>query len=80
MDEQPKKKKYIIEYDREGCIGAAACIAVAPDSWEMDDDGKANLLKKEIDEDELEINKQAAEACPVNVIRIKDKDTGEYII
>jgi len=73
-------KKYIVEFDREGCIGAAACIAVCPDNWEMQDDGKPNLLRREIDEDELEANKQAVEACPVNVIKIFDKETRERII
>lgn len=73
-------KKYIVEFDREGCIGAAACVAVCPDNWEMQDDGKPNLLRREIDEDELEQNKQAAEACPVNVIKIFDKETGDQII
>ena len=54
-------KKYIVEYEREGCIGAAACVAVQPEAWEIVDDGKADLKnpdskneiwRKEIDESE----------------------------
>lgn len=84
-------KTYIIEYDREGCIGAAACVAVQDDQWELVADGKADLKdgksendnkiqRKEIDESELEKYKEAAESCPVTVIHIIDKETGEKII
>ncbi len=84
-------KKYIIEFDREGCIGAAACVAVQGDQWELVDDGKADLKdaerinenktqKKEIDESELEKYKEAAESCPVTVIHIINKETGEKLI
>lgn len=88
--------KYVIEYDRNACIGAGVCAAVAPDHWVMAKDGKANLVdpsKKdvdqtdpannlatlEIDEKDLEVNKQAAEGCPAVVIHIKNKDTGEKV-
>ncbi len=82
-------KKYLVEYDREGCIGAAACVAVQPDQWNIVDDGKADLKDskkdgknfiKEIDEAELDKYKEAAESCPVNVIRILDKETKQRII
>ena len=82
-------KKYLIEYDRDGCIGAAACVAVQPDQWNIVDDGKADLknsnkegksLIKEIDESELSIYKDAAESCPVNVIKIFDKETKKRIV
>ena len=82
-------KKYLIEYDRDGCIGAAACVAVQPDQWVMVDDGKADLKDskkegknwiKEIDESELQIYKDAAESCPVTVIKIFEKDTKKRII
>lgn len=85
-------KKYIIKYDREGCIGVAACVAVQPEHWKMVDDGKVDfidgkadekiktLFVKEIDESELLKFKESAEVCPVNVIHIYDKDTGEKII
>ena len=84
-------KKYLVEYDREGCIGAASCVAVDPENWELVEDGKANLKNskkgskkgyylREIDESELEKWKEAADSCPVLVIHIKDLETGEKII
>jgi len=84
-------KKYIIEYDREGCIGVASCTVVDPENWEMVNDGKADMKNskkdskngffiREIDESELEKWKEAAQACPVLVIHIIDKETGQRII
>ncbi len=82
--------KFIIQYDRNGCIGAGVCAAVAPDHWVMNQDGKADLVNAkqvsdgqfelEIDEKDLEINKQAAEGCPAVVIKIVNKETGEKIV
>ena len=36
--------KLRIEYDKAGCIGAAACVAVDPQRWILDKDGKADLV------------------------------------
>ena len=81
--------KYRITYDREGCIGAAACVAVKPDSWEMDDENKAilknstekdNKFEIECDETELEKHLEAARVCPVAVIHVINLDTGEELI
>ncbi|MFH0954917.1 MAG: ferredoxin [Candidatus Micrarchaeota archaeon] len=66
--------KYKIVYDSAGCIGAAACAAVAPDVWKVGDDGKAHLLIREFDEKDLQKNLDAAKACPVNVIHIEDEN------
>lgn len=84
-------KKYKIVYDRENCIGAAACAAVSPDYWQIVDDGKADLANAEhkeenrvqeriIDESELAANMEAAKSCPVTVIHIFDLETGEQLI
>lgn len=71
--------KIKIIYDREGCIGAGVCAAIADKVWEMNDDGKADLIggKKndskwelEIDEADLDVNLQAAEGCPALVIHL----------
>ena len=87
---QDNSKKYRIEHDRPNCIGCAACAAVAPDFWTMSEDGKSDIvgsIKKEDETEELEIeekdfacNKEAADSCPVNVIHIVNKQTGEKII
>ena len=84
-------KKYKVELDREGCIGAAACVAVDSENWELVEDGKVDLKNstqdqktkffvREIDESELQKWKEAAESCPVLVIHIVDLDTGKRII
>ncbi len=84
-------KKYKVELDREGCIGAAACVAVDPDNWTIVEDGKVDMKDSTkdlrtsffiriIDESELQKWKEAAESCPVNVIHIIDLDTGKNVI
>lgn len=72
--------KYRIEFDREACIGAAACAAVLPEVWEMQDDGKPNVKIPEFDEEALEQNIEAAKSCPVNVIHIINNETGERLV
>lgn len=81
--------KIRIIYDREGCIGAGVCAAVADKHWVMNDDGKADLKGAtknadgkwvlEIDEQDLDLNKQAAEGCPALVIHLLNTQTNEKI-
>ena len=87
---QGSENKYILQHDRPNCIGCAACEAVAPDFWEMNEDGKSDIKNAknlengwqqlEIDEKNFVENKDAADSCPVNVIHIVRKETGERII
>lgn len=72
--------KYRIEYDRDACIGAGSCIDACSKNWQMGDDNKANVAKTDIEADELECNKAAAEACPVSAIHIIDNETGEKLV
>ena len=84
------KKKFQLFHDRPNCIGCAACAAVAPDFWSMSEDGKSDIIgskKKDDETEEMDIeekhfkeNKEAADSCPVNVIHIINKETGEKII
>ena len=37
-------KRVKITFDRQNCIGAAVCAAIAPKFWKMVDDGKATLV------------------------------------
>jgi ferredoxin len=82
--------QYTLQHDRPNCIGCAACEAVAPDYWEMNGDGKSDIKEgKDLDNgwQELEFkeknfqeNKDAADSCPVNVIHIVKKGTGEKLV
>ena len=65
-----------IEVDRELCISVASCIAVAPNTFELDDQGIA-IIKNPTGDDEKTIL-QAAQSCPVNAIRLFD-DAGNQI-
>ncbi len=73
--------KYKIEFDREVCIGALACTAVAEHFWPRSEDGKVDLTgaiyneqtkKWEliIDDKDFQINHDAADSCPVEAIKI----------
>ena len=66
-------RTYTMRIDRDLCIGAATCIAIAPKAWALDDEAKAIILDtadQETDESLLE----AAKGCPVMAIFITDKD------
>lgn len=84
-----------IDHDRPNCIGCGACAAVAPEFWEMSAvDGKSDVKGSQREEDAGEIvresldindeqyakNKEAADCCPVNVIHLINRETGEKII
>lgn len=76
---------YKVKVDRTLCIGAASCVAVAPDTFELDGEGKAVIKKKDgsmtsdyvnyndINDNEANI-KNAAMSCPVNAIIIMEVD------
>ncbi|MFH1788949.1 MAG: ferredoxin [Candidatus Altiarchaeota archaeon] len=63
---------YVIEFDREACIGCGACQGVCPENWQLKDD-KSHPLESEIGEDEFECNRKAEEICPVRCIKISEK-------
>ena len=75
-------KKITVVHHRQDCIGCGSCALIASCNRVMDpEDGKATLVgstlaknKKdfigEIDAIDLESNKEAAEACPVRIIKV----------
>jgi ferredoxin len=80
-----------IVHDRPNCIGCKACEVIAPEFWRISpEDGKSDVLgstKREdgweeldIEDKDYELNLNAAQSCPVNVIHLVKKETGEQII
>ena len=76
---------YKVKVDRSVCIGAASCVAVAPNAFDLDSEGKAVVKKKDgntssdfvaysdINDEEVNIM-NAAKSCPVNSIIIVEVD------
>ncbi|MBD3388483.1 MAG: ferredoxin [Candidatus Altiarchaeales archaeon] len=62
--------KYVIEFNRDACIGCGACEK-ACDNWVIQEDGKSKPKKAELDE--VGCNKDAADICPVACIKINEK-------
>lgn len=69
--------KYKITIDRDLCIGAATCVAVAPKAFALDTEAKAILLPTVNEETDQTIF-DAAKSCPVAAIILTD-ETGKQI-
>ncbi|OHA52224.1 MAG: hypothetical protein A3A97_04950 [Candidatus Terrybacteria bacterium RIFCSPLOWO2_01_FULL_40_23] len=71
MAEQ-KKKIGRIEVDRELCIGAATCIALAGDVFELDGENKAVVTNSKGADDATIL--MAAQSCPTKAIKVFDEE------
>jgi ferredoxin len=71
------KHKYIVEMRKDICIGATTCVAIAPGTFQMNEDNKAIILEGEWEEDDIIM--AAAQSCPVFAIIIKDAETGKQL-
>ena len=68
-----EKDEWTVTVDKEKCIGAGICTAIATKTFEMDNEGKALILRG-IDEENKDAILDSAKACPVAAIIIKTKD------
>ena len=66
------KKIARIYVDRDLCIGAASCIAIAPGVFELDAENKATLINEKGADDETIL--LAAQSCPTRAIILFDED------
>ncbi|MBD3261303.1 MAG: ferredoxin [Candidatus Altiarchaeales archaeon] len=70
-----------VRLNREDCIGCSACAGICPSFWAMNnEDNKTDLkgaekaqdgwFELEVEERDLECNRQAEDVCPVDVIKV----------
>ncbi|MDK3258791.1 ferredoxin [Blastococcus capsensis] len=59
-----------LEADFERCVGAGACEAVAPDVFEVGDDGTVRLLRPHPADADLPDVREAVRACPTRALRL----------
>jgi len=58
-----------INVDQEKCIGCGACVAIAPATFKINDNGKSEVINEKGDSED--VIKQAADSCPVQAISIE---------
>lgn len=66
------KKIAKIYVDRDLCIGAASCVAIAPGVFRLDDDNKAFVYDAKGADDETIL--LAAQSCPTKAILLYDEN------
>lgn len=72
-----KVKNFKVWVDRDLCIGAATCVAVAPKTFLMDEEAKAIIIDTADTEDDATVI-DAAKSCPTAAIVIED-EKGERV-
>ncbi len=82
MSDQPahqtkKIHNLTVTIDRELCIGAGTCTALAPHAFLVDAEGKV-LFGETPEKDTVDAITQAAQGCPVLAIRVAN-ETGQQI-
>jgi ferredoxin len=82
MDEASSDKiirvgKYNIQVLRDVCIGAATCVAIAAETFKLDEENKSVVLEGGNDAPDAIV--MAAQGCPTKSIVVTDAETGEKI-
>ena len=72
MSDGKKVKIGKIYVDRDLCIGAASCVAIAPEVFELDGENKAIVRNPKGADDETIL--LAAQSCPTKAIIIYDEE------
>jgi ferredoxin len=76
-DKTIKIGKYNVKVVRDLCISAATCVAVSPETFQLDEEGKAVVQGSSTDAEENIL--MAAQSCPTKAIIITDAESGEQV-
>jgi ferredoxin len=61
--------KVIVDFAK--CKGLGICESMAPEFFEVNDDGELVLLRDDITDDELQSVEEAVSGCPTEALRIE---------
>ncbi|TYP89964.1 ferredoxin [Blastococcus xanthinilyticus] len=59
-----------LEADLERCVGAGACEALAPDLFEVGDEGTVVVLRPQPEGGDLRDAEEAVRQCPTQALRL----------
>lgn len=59
-----------VQVDRERCVTSGVCESLAPEVFEIDDDGILQVQREEPAEDQLDGVRDAVQACPARALAL----------
>jgi ferredoxin len=59
-----------VEVDRDVCVGSGTCELLAPDVFEVGDDGVVRLLQPEPGQPDEDAARDAVAQCPTGALRL----------
>lgn len=62
----------MLSADLDKCQGYANCMVNAPDVFDLDDDGKVDILEPTPDPGEMDAVREAVSSCPVRALSLRD--------
>jgi len=75
-DKEIQIGKYKVKVIKSLCIGAASCVAVSPNIFQLDSENKAIILEgQDLPENIL----MAAQSCPTKAIIVTDTETNTQV-
>ena len=69
--------KYKVKVIRDGCIGAASCVALAASTFQLDNENKAVIQEGSTDTPDAIL--MAAQSCPTKAIIVIDNESGKQV-
>lgn len=58
----------------ENCIGCGACVSMAPNYFEFNEEGLSVAIKEEVSKEDEEEVLDACSSCPVDAIEVKEQN------
>ena len=60
-----------VKVNDDACIGCGACAAIAPEVFEINDEGLSSAINEEVSAENVDSCKEAIESCPTGAIEEK---------
>ncbi len=57
-----------VQVDRERCVGSGVCESLAPEVFEIDDDGVLQVHREEPTADDMDGVRDAVQSCPARAL------------
>jgi ferredoxin len=61
-----------VQVDRDRCVGSGVCESLAPEVFELDDDGVLQVHREEPGADDLDGVRDAVQSCPARALALAE--------